>query len=113
MVYDSVGQTTLAGSFECLAVRGHLVSFGQASGKPDAIELATLAAKSLTVSRPTLFHYAASRPALEEMAGNLFAAIRGGVVTIEVNQTFPLERAADAHRALEGRETTGSTLLLV
>lgn len=112
-VFDSVGRTTLKGSLACLRTRGHLVSFGQSSGAPEPIALGDLGAKSLTVSRPSLFHYAAGRAATEEMAGNLFAAIRGGVVKIEVNQTFPLADAAAAHRALESRETTGSTLLLV
>ncbi len=112
-VFDSVGRTTLKGSMACLRVRGHLVSFGQSSGTPDPIAVGDLGAKSLTVTRPSLFHYAAGRAATAEMAGNLFAAIRDGVVRIEVHQTFPLAEAAAAHRALEARETTGSTLLVV
>ena len=112
VVYDSVGQATFDGSMEALAIRGHLVSFGQASGPVPALEISRLAAKSATLSRPSLFHYTASAAELQAIAGNLFDAIRRRIIRVEINQTYPLRDAADAHRDLEARKTTGSTLLI-
>jgi len=112
VVYDSVGKATFLGSLDCLAPRGLLVSFGNASGKPEPFDIALLAQKgSLFVTRPTLFSYISQRDELQASANALFAAIRAGL-RIEIGQRFPLAEAAAAHRALEGRHTTGSTLLI-
>lgn len=111
VVFDSIGKTTFMGSLSCLEPRGMLVSFGNASGKPEPFDLALLAQKgSLYVTRPTLFTYIATREALLTSASALFQAIRDGL-KIEIGQRFPLAQAADAHRALESRRTIGSTLL--
>ena len=113
VVYDSVGRDTFEGSLDCLAPRGMLVSFGQSSGKIDPFDIGTLSAKgSLYVTRPTLMTYTASRADLESSARALFDVVGGGVVRVPVNRTFPLSEAAQAHRALESRQTTGSTVLL-
>ncbi|HET7540926.1 MAG TPA: quinone oxidoreductase [Polyangiaceae bacterium] len=111
VVFDSIGKSTFMGSLACLEPRGMLVSFGNASGKPEPFDLALLAQKgSLYVTRPTLFTYVATREALLNSASSLFQAIRDGL-KIEIGQRFPLEQVAAAHRALESRSTTGSTLL--
>jgi NADPH:quinone reductase len=111
VVFDSVGKSTFSGSLDCLEPRGMLVSFGNASGKPEPFDLALLAQKgSLYVTRPTLFAYVATREALLASANALFQAIRDGL-KIEIGQRFPLAEAQAAHRALESRSTTGSTLL--
>ena len=113
VVYDAVGRDTFAGSLDCLRPRGMLVSFGQSSGKVDPFDVGILSAKgSLYVTRPTLMTYTASRADLEASAQALFDVVAGGAVRITVNQTFPLAEAADAHRALESRRTTGSTILV-
>lgn len=113
VVYDSVGKDTLLASLDCLAPRGLLVSFGQSSGKPPPIELAQLGGlRSLYLTRPSLFAYIATRPELEASAAALFTAIRRGVVKVAPPRTFALSAAAEAHRALEARETTGSVVLL-
>jgi NADPH2:quinone reductase len=112
VVYDSVGKDTLLRSLDCLAPRGMLVSFGNASGKPDPLELLLLSQKgSLYVTRPTLATYVATRAELEASAGALFEAIARGWVRPEIHHRFPLSEAAEAHRALEGRRTTGSVIL--
>ncbi|MDN3516677.1 quinone oxidoreductase [Aquisalimonas lutea] len=112
VVYDGVGQATFDGSLDCLRPRGLMVSFGQSSGPVPPLNLGQLAAKgSLFLTRPTLFHYVAARDELETAAGELFDLVRKGVVAVEVNHRFPLREAAEAHRALEGRQTTGSTVL--
>ena len=112
VVYDAVGRDTFAGSLDCLRPRGMLVSFGQSSGKIDPFDIGILSAKgSLYLTRPTLMTYTASRADLEASARALFDVVAGGAVRITVNQTFPLAEAADAHRALESRRTTGSTIL--
>ena len=111
VVFDSIGKATFMGSLSCLEPRGMLVSFGNASGKPEPFDLALLAQKgSLYVTRPTLFTYVATREALLASANLLFQAIREGL-QIEIGQRFPLADAEAAHRALESRTTTGSTLL--
>ncbi len=113
VVFDSIGKTTFLDSLSCLEPRGMLVSFGNASGKPEPLDIALLAQKgSLYVTRPTLFTYIATREALLASASSLFQAIRDGV-QVEIGQRFPLAEAAQAHRALESRSTTGSTLLTV
>ncbi len=114
VVYDSVGKSTFIQSLDCLRPRGLMVSFGNASGPIDPMSPLLLSQKgSLFLTRPTLFHYIATRRELEESAEDLFAMVRSGKVEIAVRQTFPLSEAADAHRALEGRETTGSTVLTI
>ena len=113
VVYDAVGRDTFEGSLDCLAPRGMLVSFGQSSGKIDPFDIGVLSAKgSLYLTRPTLMTYTASRTDLEASAQALFDVVGRGAVRITVNQTFPLAEAAAAHRALESRRTTGSTILL-
>jgi NADPH:quinone reductase len=113
VVYDSVGQATFERSLDCLAPRGMLVSFGQSSGKIPPVDLGILSQKgSLYVTRPTLMTYTAERADLLAAANELFEVVQSGAVRIEINQRFPLRAAAEAHRALEGRRTTGSTLLL-
>jgi NADPH:quinone reductase len=113
VVYDSVGKDTFQGSLDSLAPRGMLVSFGNASGPVPAFEPAILAAKgSLFLTRPSLIHYTTTRADLLESANALFDVVTKGAVKIEVNQTHPLRDAAKAHRDLEARKTTGSTILL-
>ena len=113
VVYDAVGRDTFEGSLDCLRPRGMLVSFGQSSGKIDPFDVGVLSAKgSLYVTRPTLMTYTASRTDLEDSAQALFDVVGQGAVRVTVNQTFPLAEAAAAHRALESRRTTGSTLLM-
>ncbi len=113
VVYDSVGKDTFPGSLDCLRPRGFWASFGQSSGALPEINLGVLAQKgSLFATRPTLFSYIASREELEETANDLFNVVSSGAVKIAVNQTYPLAEAEQAHRDLEGRKTTGSTVLL-
>ena len=113
VVYDAVGRDTFEGSLDCLRPRGMLVSFGQSSGKIDPFDIGVLSAKgSLYITRPTLMTYTASRIDLETSAQALFDVVVRGAVRITVNQTFPLAEAAAAHRALESRQTTGSTILM-
>jgi NADPH2:quinone reductase len=111
--YDSVGHDTFMKSLDCLRPMGILVSFGQASGPVGPIDTGILAAKgSLFLTRPTLMTYTARRDDLLATAGELFEVVAAGAVKIEVNQTYPLCDAAQAHRDLEARRTTGSTVLL-
>jgi NADPH2:quinone reductase len=114
VVYDSVGRDTFMKSLDCLKVRGLMVSFGNASGPPAPIPPNLLAQKgSLYLTRPTLYHYIATREQLELSAGELFDVVQSGKVKIEVKQHFPLKDAAEAHRELEARKTTGSTILTI
>jgi len=113
VVYDSVGKDTFEGSLNCLRPFGLMVSFGNASGPVPPIDLGKLAALgSLYITRPTLMTYNARRADLENSAAELFDAVLTGAVKIEVNQTYPLAEAAQAHRDLEARKTTGSTILI-
>jgi NADPH2:quinone reductase len=112
VVYDGVGKATFDRSLEALAMLGHLVSYGNASGPVRPLDLTRLTAKSATVTRPVLFHYTAERKDLEETARELFEIVAQGVVRIDINQTYPLEDAAAAHRDLEERRTTGATVLI-
>jgi NADPH:quinone reductase len=111
-VFDSVGKETVAGSLDCLAVRGMLVLFGQSSGVVPSLDPARLAAKSLFFTRPSLSHYIATRDELVQSAGRLFDLVGRGAVRIDIGQTYALRDAAQAHRDLEARKTIGSTLLL-
>jgi NADPH2:quinone reductase len=113
VVYDSVGKDTFTGSLDCLRPLGMMVSFGNASGPVPPFEPGILAAKgSLFLTRPTLMTYTAKRVDLVASAAELFEVVASGVVNIEVRQTYPLAEAARAHRDLEARRTTGSTVLL-
>lgn len=113
VVYDGVGKDTWEGSIDCLSPRGLLVNFGNASGGISQFNPGVLAAKgSLYLTRPTLMTYTATREDLVESATALFDVVTSGAVKIEVNQTYPLAEAVQAHRDLEGRKTTGSTVFL-
>jgi NADPH2:quinone reductase len=114
VVYDSVGQQTFKGSLDCLAPRGMMVLFGQSSGPVPPFDPTILAGKgSLFLTRPTMFTYTATRKELLDTASDLFQVVASGAVKIATGQVFPLAQAADAHRALEARATTGSTVLEV
>lgn len=113
VVYDSVGRTTFDRSLDCLRPRGMMVLFGQSSGPVPPVDLQVLARKgSLFVTRPTLFSYVATREELLARASTIFDAVREGSLTVRIHDVLPLARAADAHRALEGRRTTGKLLLV-
>jgi NADPH2:quinone reductase len=113
VVYDGVGKSTFMGSLDCLQPRGMLVSYGQASGSVEPLNVGILSQKgSLYLTRPTLMTYTASREDTMESSAALFEVVKKGAVRIEINQTFALKDAADAHRALEGRKTTASTVLI-
>jgi len=113
VVYDSVGKDTFMGSLDCLQPRGMLVVFGNGSGPVAGFDLNLLAAKgSLYVTRPSLVTYTAKREDLEAMAADLFDVVKSGKVKIEVNQTYALKDAAQAHRDLQSRKTTGSTVIV-
>jgi NADPH:quinone reductase len=112
VVYDSVGKDTFIDSLDCLRRLGMMVTFGNASGPAPPIAPLELTRRgSLFLTRPTLFHYIVTRAELESAARELFAAVRARKVRIVIGQKYPLSRAADAHRDLEGRRTTGSTVL--
>ena len=114
VVYDSVGKDTFLRSLDCLQKRGLMVSFGQSSGPIEPFNPGVLAQKgSLFLTRPTLFDYIAKREELEQSAATLFDAVRSGKVKIDIGQRFALSKVAEAHRALEARETTGSTVLTI
>lgn len=113
VVYDGVGKDTFMDSLDCLRPLGLMVSFGNASGAVPPVNLGVLAQKgSLYVTRPTLGTYVAKREDLVAAANELFDVVKKGAVKIEINQTYPLKDAANAHRDLESRKTTGSTVLL-
>jgi NADPH2:quinone reductase len=113
VVYDSVGKDTFPGSLDCLRPRGLWASFGQSSGPIEPFNIGILSQKgSLYATRPTLFTYIATRPELEASASALFDMVSRGVVKIDINQRYPLAEAAQAHSDLEGRKTTGTTVLL-
>lgn len=113
VVYDSVGRDTYPGSLDCLRPLGMWVSFGQSSGPIEDFNLGLLAQKgSLFATRPTLFSYIATREALEATSGDLLDVVKKGIVKIEVNQEYRLADAIQAHQDLEGRKTTGTTVLI-
>jgi NADPH:quinone reductase-like Zn-dependent oxidoreductase len=112
VIYDGLGRAAMEESLEALALCSHWVIYGQASGPLAPIGPEALAAKSVTLSRPVLFHYTAEREALNEIATQTFDALRAGVLRVERRHRYPLAAAADAHRELEGRRTTGPVILL-
>ncbi len=113
VVYDSIGKDTFEGSLDCLRRRGIMVTFGNSSGPVPPFSPSILNAKgSLMLTRPTLVHFVETRDELLATAGDLFAVVEAGRVKIEINQTHALSDAAQAHRDLEARKTTGSTVLL-
>jgi len=114
VVYDGVGADTFLKSLDCLQPFGLCALYGAASGKPDSLDTGILAGKgSLYVTRPTLFTYTASRADLVKSADDLFDVVSKGIVKINVNQTYALKDAAQAHADLESRKTTGSTVFTV
>lgn len=110
VVYDSVGKDTLLNSIECLQPRGTLVNFGQSSGKIENFDLGALAKGSFYVTRPSLMTYTASRADLEASANTLFDLVLNNNVKIPINNRYQLKEAAQAHKDLEGRRTTGTTV---
>ena len=113
VVYDGIGKDTFTGSLDCLRPMGMMVSFGNASGPVPPFDAAVLAQKgSLFLTRPTLMTYTAKTEDLQATARELFEVVAAGHVAISIDQTYPLRETAQAHRDLEGRKTTGSTVLL-
>ena len=113
VVYDGIGKDTFMDSLDCLAPLGLMVSYGNASGAVPPISIGILASKgSLFVTRPTLGNYTATREDLLAASKELFNVVKKGAVKIKINQTYPLREAAQAHIDLEGRKTTGSTVLI-
>lgn len=113
VVYDSVGKDTFPASLDCLSPRGFFVSFGSSSGPIPPFNIMLLSQKgSLYATRPTLFTHASNRESLNAMASELFGLVKDGKIKPDARQTFPLADAAEAHRTLESRTTTGATLLL-
>lgn len=114
VVMDSVGKDTFEGSLDCLKPLGMMISFGNASGAVPPFNIGTLGAKgSLKITRPTLFTHIADHATCQDMAQQLFAKVLSGDVKIRIDQRFPLDQVADAHRSLEARKTTGSTVLTI
>jgi NADPH2:quinone reductase len=113
VVYDGVGKSTFEKSLDCLRPRGLMVSFGNASGVVSIPDITVLSRKgSLYVTRPTGTHYVGARDDLLAAAAALFEAVKSGAIKVEIGATYPLEQAAEAHRALEARETSGSVVLI-
>jgi NADPH2:quinone reductase len=112
VVYDSVGQATFEGSLTSLAPRGYLVLYGQSSGVVPPVDPARLGKNSLFLTRPSIFHYTATRADLLARSRDLFDLVTAGRLDVRIDRTVPLEQAAEAHRALSGRATTGKVLLI-
>jgi NADPH2:quinone reductase len=112
VVYDSVGKDTFLGSLDCLALRGHLVNFGQASGAVPPFEISRLAAGSYTVSRPILFHYLIEQSERDSLVAALFGALQRKALTADDVRNFPLAQVGAAQAELESRRSTGSIILL-
>ncbi len=113
VVYESIGKDTFRQSIDSLRPMGMLASYGHASGAPDPVDVIELGAKgSLFVTRPAIMHYMAKREDMLASAAELFEVVKSGAVKIAVNQVYPLKEAAEAHRAIEERRTTGSTVLM-
>ena len=112
VVYDGLGREALQENLEALATCGLWVSYGQASGTLDAVPLQMLSSKSITLSRPVLFHYTADRAVLQAIAGNVFQALRDGAIRADIGARYPLAAASQAHEDLESRRTSGQLVLL-
>ncbi len=112
VVYDGIGGPAFDESLKALAMCGYLVSFGHSAGAMNAIDAARLSSKSITLSCPVLFHYTADRAKLLEISGNVFSMVERGALQVPVNHRYPLSDAAQAHRDLEARKTTGAIVLL-
>ena len=112
VAYDSVGKTTFDQSISCLSRRGHMVLYGQASGPVASMDPRVLSNGSLYLTRPGLGDYTATREELEQRAGDVLSWVKTGELKLRVEHVFPLEQAAEAHRQLEGRATTGKVLLI-
>ena len=112
VVYDAVGLTTFDQSISCLAPRGHMVLYGAASGAPPPVNTAVLGRSSLSLTRPGLGHYTATRGELEKRSGDVLGWVQSGQLKLRIDHEFPLTEAAEAHRQLEGRATTGKVLLI-
>ncbi len=111
VAYDAVGKDTFQGSLACLATRGHLVNFGQASGPVPPFEVSRLAAASFSISRPILFHYIADPAEREPLLAHLFDGLQRGVLTVPPSRVFPLADAAGAHAVLESRAATAPIIM--
>jgi NADPH2:quinone reductase len=112
VAYDSVGRDTFAGSLGALALRGHIINFGQSSGPVASFSVSDLSARSNSLTRPILFHYITTRGELEALVDELFAALSSGILQVAEPCRFALAEAAEAHRALEARATSSSVLLI-
>jgi NADPH2:quinone reductase len=112
VAYDGVGKDTFYGSLDALAMFGHLVNFGQASGPTAPLAMPQLAAKSATVTRPIIFHYTNDPARLRKMAADLFDAFATGLLTAGAGETYSLAEAGRAHEALESRSARGPLLLV-
>ncbi|MCH7936693.1 MAG: zinc-binding dehydrogenase, partial [Proteobacteria bacterium] len=112
VVYDSVGRDTFMGSLDCLQPMGHAINYGTASGQVEPFALQNLHKKSLTVTRPTLATYIASREDLEKASDTVFGVLRDGTVKVEITARYALADTARAHADLESRDTTGAMILL-
>jgi NADPH2:quinone reductase len=113
VVYDSIGKLTFTNSLKCLRPRGILASFGESSGDPPPVEARDLGNMgSLFVTHPSLIHYTQTRAELLETANDLFGVVGSGKVRIEINHSYPLTEAPQAHRDVEARKTTGSVVLI-
>jgi len=112
VVYDSVGMDTFAKGMNLLRNRGYMICYGQSSGWPDPVSLQALNIKGTFVSRPSLVHYTLDRQEIALRSGAVFAALAAGRLKIDISKTFPLAEAAEAHRQLEGRASTGKLLLI-
>ncbi len=111
-VYDGIGKDTFEDSLASLKKHGHLVSYGNASGAVPPVNLQVLSPRCAMLSRPSLFPHISTRRELEEVAGNLLDAVKQGIVSVDIDQTYPLAEAAQAHADLEARKTTGQSVLL-
>jgi NADPH:quinone reductase len=112
VVYDAVGRDTFEGSLRCLKPRGHLVSFGQASGDIGSYEIGKLASRSVTLSRPNYAHFTDTKEDIQRHAARLFGAVSAGLLRLETPTQYPLMDAAQAHADLEARRTIGSLVLV-
>ena len=112
VIYDGLGRDAFQENLEAIAPCGRWVSYGQASGPMATVSLQVLSSKSITLSRPVLFHYTAARPALQAIAGNVFKALRTGAIQADIRHRYPLAAAAQAHADLESRRTSGQLVLI-